>query len=317
LAAAAVSGAQTTNDLPEIALRTRFDSSSTSLDAGARRQHGIEHAPTMITPSGAAGASARSAAEAKYVAQTTNDPFEIAPRARPDSSPNALDTIAHSTRGIEHSPTTITPSGAARALTRSAAEAKRVAQTTDDTLEIARRARLDSLSDALDSALAERPLNPRLVQQITQSLQYEADALKQEAQELGDQLLVSAGKRPLSTSRGGSDVAGGSSDTGDYSESDLYKDFSGDEARRDASALRDSIERMRREERPYPLPDVDSFAQAGGGNTPLDWQRADPRDLRGDDRELTFPAIIAHFRGCGARSRKNPIRAIFAAIIAS
>jgi hypothetical protein len=102
--------------------------------------------------------------------------------------------------GIEHSTTTITPSGAAGAPARSAAAAKGVAQTTNDPLEIARRARLDSLSNALDSALKEQPLNHRLVQHIAQSLQHEADVLKQEVQELGDQLRASAGKRPHLTS---------------------------------------------------------------------------------------------------------------------
>jgi hypothetical protein len=242
--------------------------------------------------------------------------------------------------GIEHSTTTITPSGAAGAPVRSTAAAKSVAQTTNDPLEIARRARLDSLSNALDSALKEQPLNHRLVQHIAQSLQHEADVLKQEVQELGDQLRASAGKRPHSTSfasaahppgarpdvlsgardsRGGSDVAGGSSDAGDYSESDLYKDISGEEARRDASALRDSIERMRREGRPRSRPDVDSGAQGGGGTAVADssahisphdadatrrvlrdWPQTDSRDLRGDDPSRIFSAMIAHLRRCGA-----------------
>jgi hypothetical protein len=45
---------------------------------------------------------------------------------------------------------------------------------------------------------------------------------------------------------------------------------------------------MRREGRPYPLPDVDSGAQSGGGTTRglRDWQRTDSRDFRGDDRQL-------------------------------
>jgi hypothetical protein len=178
------------------------------------------------------------------------------------------------------------------------------------------------LSNALDSALRDQPLNHRLVQHIAQSLQHEADVLKQEVQELGDQLRASAGKRPHSTSfaaaarppgarpdvlcgardsRGDSGIAGGSSDAGDYSEGDLYKDVSGEEARLDASALRDSIELMRREGRPYARPDVgggtagaDSSAHISSRNADAtrrvlrDWPQTDSRDFDGDDRQSIF-----------------------------